>query len=165
MKINDYDIIPVYKLSLEKKIMILEWRNHESIRKWMYDSEIISEVLHLKFIENLKNNTKNKYFLVQKNNTEIGVIYFNKIDVINKSTYFGLYSNVNCKIAGIGRILEKKSIDFIFDTLKLNTLKLEVFSDNIKVINLHKKFKFREVGKRIVNKKEVICMELKYENR
>jgi UDP-4-amino-4,6-dideoxy-N-acetyl-beta-L-altrosamine N-acetyltransferase len=163
MKINDYDIIPVYKLSLEKKIMILEWRNHESIRKWMYDSEIISEVLHLKFIENLKNNTKNKYFLVQKNNTEIGVIYFNKIDVINKSTYFGLYANIN--LSGVGSALLEIICNYAFEQLKISSLNAEVFKKNKKAIYLYNKFKFREVGKRIVSDKEVICMELKYENR
>jgi len=49
--------------------------------------------------------------------------------------------------------------------MKLNKLKLEVFSDNKLVINLHKKFNFKETEVKVVNNKEVICMELKNENR
>jgi len=159
------ELINFINLTLEEKKMILSWRNHQKVKQWMYNTDDISIENHLKFIESLKDTREKLYFLVKQDKEYIGVIDFYNINYSTKVTEFGLYSNVNCKIAGIGRILEKASIDFIFDTLKLNTLKLEVFSDNIKVINLHKKFKFKEVDKRIVNDREVICMELKYENR
>ena len=69
------------------------------------------------------------------------------------------------KVLGVGRILEQISIDYAFDVLKVNGLQLEVFADNIQVRNLHKKFNFKETGTKMINNKEVICMELKNENR
>jgi len=163
MKINDYEILPITEVSLDKKIMILEWRNHDNIRKWMYGSEIISEASHLQFIDKLKNDTKNEYFLVQKDNVDIGVIYFNKIDFIDKSTYFGLYANPFIKLAGVGKILEEICINYVFEVLKFHKLKLEVLSNNERALNLYKKYNFKEFAKKVINDKDVICMEL--ENR
>ena len=60
------------------------------------------------------------------------------IDFENKITDFGLYSNPFEKVAGVGRILEEICIKYAFELLKLDTLKLEVFDENIQVKNLHK---------------------------
>jgi UDP-4-amino-4,6-dideoxy-N-acetyl-beta-L-altrosamine N-acetyltransferase len=51
-------------------------------------------------------------------------------------------------------------IKYVFTILKLKKLKLEVFSDNQKALNLYEKFNFKETSKKIVNHKNVICMEL-----
>ena len=95
----------------------------------------------------------------------MGVIYFNKIDYENKSCHFGLYANPFEKTAGIGSILEEVCIKYAFEFLKLTRLKLEVFEDNAKAKNLYRKYKFQEVGEKIMNDKKIICMELENENR
>jgi UDP-4-amino-4,6-dideoxy-N-acetyl-beta-L-altrosamine N-acetyltransferase len=69
------------------------------------------------------------------------VVNFTNIDHLKKECYFGLYANPFEKIAGVGRILEEICIKYAFDILKLNTLKLEVFSNNKKAINLYKQIK------------------------
>lgn len=152
-------------LNEDKQLMVLRWRNNDNIRKWMYDSQIISIENHFKFIKNLKNSKKNRYFLVDKDNEDIGVIYFNEIDHDLKSATCGLYADPDLKASGIGTILEDLCIKYAFDILKLTTLKLEVFSDNIRAISLYKKFDFKEVSTKIVNTQKVICMELRNENR
>ncbi len=52
---------------------------------------------------------------------------------------------------GVGRILEELSIDFAFNSLNVSKLKLEVFEDNIQVINLHRKYNFKKIGEKFVN--------------
>jgi len=152
-------LINFVDLSLEEKKMILEWRNHPDIKKWMYNQNNIKLDEHLAFIDSLNCQDNKLYFLVRQDTENIGVIDFYNFD--NKiSSEFGFYSNPYTKVAGIGRILENISINYAFETLQVKVLKLEVFSDNIQVRNLHKKFKFKEVSKKIVNNKEVICMEL-----
>ena len=138
--------------------MILEWRNHPNIRKWMYNQKEISFESHLNFIESLKNSKDKIYFLVKVDKKYIGTLYFTDINYQNKSIYFGLYSNP--KITGIGKILLKTIIDYAFNTLNMNTLKLEVFDTNKKALNLYKKFNFKEIEKKIINNKKVIVMEL-----
>jgi len=57
-------------------------------------------------------------------------------------------------------VLEEVCIKYVFDLLRLNKLKLEVFSDNLRAINLYEKYNFKEVGVKSINDKKVICMEL-----
>ena len=150
-------------LKLEEKEMILKWRNHPDIRKWMYNQDEIKFEEHLNFIDSLKLRKDKLYFLVKKEDEFIGVIDF--LDLDKKEIFYGIYSNPNSKIMGVGRILNEISIDFAFNSLKAHKLKLEVFEDNIQVRNLHKKYKFRETSQKYVNNKKVICMELENENR
>ena len=155
---NKIELINFIGASLEEKKMILEWRNHPNIRKWMYNQKEISLDSHLNFIELLKNLKDKIYFLVKMDEKYIGVIYFNNIDYKDKSIYFGLYSNP--KITGIGKILLKIIIDYAFNILNMNTLKLEVFETNKKALNLYKKFNFKDIEKKIINNKKIILMEL-----
>ena len=53
-------------LKLEEKEMILKWRNHPDIRKWMYNQDEIKLEEHLNFIDSLKLRKDKLYFLVKK---------------------------------------------------------------------------------------------------
>jgi len=155
-------LINFIDMSLDEIKMILNWRNDENIRKWMYTQDEISLQNHINFIENLKTQKDKLYFLIKKDGENIGVINFTNID--KNDIYFGLYANPTTKLLGIGRVLEEVSIEFAFNKLKVKKLKLEVFEDNIQVRNLHKKYKFKEIKEKFVNNKKVICMELENEN-
>jgi len=162
---NKIELINFINASLEEKKMILEWRNHLNIRKWMYNQKDISLDSHLNFIESLKTSKDKIYFLVKIGKEYIGTIYFTNIKYQNKSTYFGLYSNPYSKTPGIGTTLLKIIIDYAFNTLNINTLKLEVFEINEKALKLYKKFNFKRIKEKIVKNKKIIVMELKNENR
>ncbi|WP_188109967.1 UDP-4-amino-4,6-dideoxy-N-acetyl-beta-L-altrosamine N-acetyltransferase [Sulfurimonas hydrogeniphila] len=164
MKMGSYQLISFPDLSDLEKEMVLQWRNHLDVKKWMYRNTEISLYEHLEHI-NLLEQKKDKYFLVKKNDIFLGVIYFTDIDYKKRECYFGLYANPFEKIAGVGQVLEQLCINYVFKNLKFKKLKLEVFKDNKKAINLYKKFNFKEVGVKIVHNKDVICMELKNENR
>jgi len=85
-------------LELEEKEMILKWRNHPDIRKWMYNQDEIKLEEHLGFIESLKSRKNKLYFLVKKEDEFIGVIDF--LDLDKKEIFYGIYSNPNSKIMG-----------------------------------------------------------------
>ena len=160
---ENIELLNFIDLNIEEKEMILKWRNNPKIRMWMYNQDEIKLEEHLNFIESLKSRKDKLYFLVKKEEEFIGVIDF--LDLDKKEIFYGIYSNPNSKIMGVGRILNEISIDFAFNSLKAHKLKLEVFADNIQVRNLHKKYKFRETSQKYVNNKKVICMELENENR
>ncbi|MCT7444650.1 UDP-4-amino-4,6-dideoxy-N-acetyl-beta-L-altrosamine N-acetyltransferase [Aliarcobacter cryaerophilus] len=155
---KEIKLINFTDLSNDEKKIILEWRNNPNIKKWMYTQDDINLENHLNFIDSLKNSKEKLYFLVKKEDENIGVIYFTNLT--KKEVYFGLYANPTIKILGVGRILEKLSIDFAFNSLNVSKLKLEVFEDNIQVINLHRKYNFKKIGEKFVNNKKVICMDL-----
>ena len=158
---GEVELIDFLDMTLAEKEMVLSWRNNENIKRWMYSQDDIKLEDHLSYIDSLEVLIDKQYLTVKKNDRYIGVIDFTNIDFENKITDFGLYSNPFEKVAGVGRILEEICIKYAFELLKLDTLKLEVFDENIQVKNLHKKYNFQETGYKIVNGKNVICMELK----
>lgn len=149
-------------LSLEEKKMILSWRNDENIKKWMYNTSDIKLEDHLTFIESLVKTKEKLYFLVLKDDEYIGIIDFNNIN--DKSVDMGIYTNPGIK--GVGRVLLEMIIDYAFNNLNVKKIFAEVFSQNSKAYNLYKEYSFVDVNKKIINDKEVNCLELtKNENR
>ena len=121
-------------LKLEEKEMILQWRNHSDIRKWMYNQDEIKLEEHLRFIDSLKSSKDKLYFLVKKEDDFIGVIDFTQL-VNKESVHMGIYSNPN--INGNGKILLNKIIDYSFNNLKVKRVFSEVFAENDKAYNLY----------------------------
>ena len=149
-------------LELEEKEMILKWRNHPEIRKWMYNQDEIKLEEHLNFIESLKSRKDKLYFLVKKEEEFIGVIDFTQL-VEKKSVHMGIYSNPNLK--GNGKILLNKIIDYSFNNLKVERIFSECLMENEKAYILYKSFNFKDIFEKTINNKKVICMELENENR
>lgn len=163
MSIDVIELIDFTMLSDEKALEILTWRNHPEVRKWMLNSDIISQDTHLEFVDSLRHDEVNKYFLLNKDRQEIGVIYFN--DIHNEECTLGLYVNPFKLKKGTGNILISTAIQYAFDSLNIKRIKLEVFSNNERAIALYKRHLFHEYKRRQVNEKELICMELCNENR
>ena len=132
-------------LSLEEKKEVLNWRNHPEIRKWMFDKNEISLENHLNFIDNIP---KNRIYLKVG---DLGVVNFK---ILDEKVELGLHKNPNKN--KVGNDLLKTAIDYAFNELNAKKIILYVFEDNIKAINLYKKFGFIEVDK----KDNIIKMEL-----
>jgi len=160
---TEMELVNFINLSSDEKKMVLAWRNHPDIRKWMFTQETISLDNHLKYIESLNEREDRAYFLVKKDSQAIGIIDFTNIDHESKRTEFGIYSNPTLK--SVGNFLMESIIDHAFNVLKVNTLISEVFEENIPAIKLYKRYNFRNIVTQKVNDKNVIYMELKNENR
>ncbi|WP_129597817.1 UDP-4-amino-4,6-dideoxy-N-acetyl-beta-L-altrosamine N-acetyltransferase [Methanohalophilus profundi] len=145
---GDFVLINFTELNKKEKDSIREWRNSETVRKWMYSDSLISPEEHTQFINSLKLDTKNCYWLVSNKKEEhIGVIYLNKIDFRNKNAYLGIYNNPNCKLKNRGSILINLIIELSFSLYELHTLKLEVIENNERAINFYKKAGFIQEGR------------------
>jgi len=124
----------------------------------MYDTNEISLQNHLNFIDNMP---KNKIYLKAE---DLGVINFK---IINDTAELGIHKNPDKK--KVGNILLKTAIEYAFNELNAKKIILYIFEDNLKAINLYKKFGFKEIDK----KDNIIKMELlkseklkdNYENR
>lgn len=159
--LKDIELINFTDLNREEKKMVLLWRNTPNIKKWMFTSDDISMNNHFNFIESLNNQEEKLYFLVKNSNEYIGVINFT--DITSDSSEIGIYSNPSLR--GVGNILLQSIMSYAFNNLKVQKLIAEVFSQNEKALNLYKKYGFLEVKRRVFDNKELICMELKNENR
>ena len=135
-------------LNLQEQKEILEWRNHKDIRKWMYNKNKISLKEHLDFIQNLD---KNKVYLKID---DVGIVNFK---IFNNYVEFGIHKNPNKQKVG-NKLLEiglKEAFKY------KDKIILYVFENNIKAINLYKKFGFKIIDK----KDNLLKMELINANR
>jgi len=133
-------------VSTEETEVIRECRNDERVRKWMYSDEIISQEEHFSFIENLKKDNKNFYWVVYKDEKFIGVISLNNINYKNKNAYLSIYSNPFCELKNKGNLLINCLKRLAFDIFELHSLKLEVIENNKKGIEFYKNIGFEEEG-------------------
>ena len=146
--IDDFTLKSFLNLSDEEKEMIRNWRNHENIRKWMYSDSIISLEDHAKFLNQLKEDDKNFYWIVaNKDGVYIGTIYLNRTDFNNRHAYMGIYSNPYSELKNKGTLLFQSFRKLAFELAKLHTLKLEVMDNNQKAIKFYKDFGFNEEGR------------------
>ena len=159
---NNILLVNFIDLTLEEKMQILEWRNNSKIRESMYNQSEITKKQHLNFISSLNSDDSKRYFLVKSNNKSIGVIDFTQI-IHKESLHMGIYANPNAR--GNGKILMNKIIKYAFDILDTKKIYSEVFLENIRAFELYKKFGFKQFSIKNINDKQVICMELDYENR
>ena len=135
-------------LDIKEMEMVLRWRNNKSVRKWMYLNHIISQDEHIHFIDKLKEDNKNFYWLVKNNVGEyMGVISLNRVDFSNKNGYLGIYSNPDSKKSGTGSLLVGCLKELFFERLNFHTLKLEVIAGNEQAVSFYKKSGFSEEGK------------------
>jgi len=155
---EDIELINFTKLSLDAKKMILGWRNHPNVKKWMYSQNDISLDEHLNFIESLKVKADSKYFLLKKKGELIGVIDFTSINYKKKEAEIGLYSNPELK--GNGKIILECIIDYGVNNLKLEKLFANLFIENKIAYGLYEKFSFKEYNR----DDKLIYMEFKNED-
>ncbi len=145
---NNTLLINFINLSDSEREMVRLWRNNEIIMKWMYQDHLISFEEHANFINKLRDDNNNFYWLVKKTTGDyIGVISLNRIDLRNKNAYFGIYTNPESKLSGAGSLLIKSLKILAFDMVNLHTLKLEVIAGNKRAIDFYEKSGFSEEGR------------------
>ena len=135
-------------------------RNHPDINKWMHNSSDISKNTHLVFIDGLKGDTSRFYFLVKQQGKIIGTINFTNI-VRPHYVKLGIYTNPFEHLKGSGNILEAAANYFAFEELRVNKMRLEVFSNNKRAFNFYNTSGYKLIETKIVNDREMFCMEKK----
>lgn len=144
-KFQKLELINFLNLDHTEKELVRQWRNDKNIRKWMYSNHIIPPNEHNKFINGLRNNDKNFFWLVKCKKKYVGVIYLNRVDFNHKNACLGIYSNP--ELSGAGNILMECLKKLAFGIIGLHTLKLEVIETNKHAINFYKKSCFKQEGR------------------
>lgn len=145
---KDISLLNFVNLSQKEKEMVRRWRNNLNIRKWMLTNKIITLKEHLHFIDSLKSNPKDFYWLVrQKSNGYFGVIYLNRVNQTNKNAYMGIYVNPYAKVPGRGELLLECLRKMVFKLAKMHTLKLEVMENNKRAFIFYQKHGFKIEGR------------------
>ena len=125
--------------------MILAWRNNPNVRANMFTNHEISWEEHLAWSEKTRASNDEVYFIYCLDDLPQGVVGFNKINLLNKNSFWAFYAAPDAK-RGIGSKMEFLAIEYAFNILELHKLSCEVLDFNMAVINLHKKFGFEIEG-------------------
>jgi len=126
--------------------MIFDWRNHESIRKVMFNSNPIPFATHIKWFDAVKKDDKKKFFVAYYGeNNPIGLCSFVDIDENSKKAYYGMYASP-IAFKGSGAIIQFLALEKFFIEFEFNKIYCDVLSFNIDAMKLHKKFNFKEEG-------------------
>jgi UDP-4-amino-4,6-dideoxy-N-acetyl-beta-L-altrosamine N-acetyltransferase len=112
----------------------------------MFSDHVILPQEHYDFMVKLKDDNKNFYWLVKKNEKSIGIISLNRTDFNNGNAYIGLYANPDNKVSGAGQILIGCLKKLAFNVANLHSLKLEVIDSNEHAKLFFKKSGFDEEG-------------------
>lgn len=125
-------------LTAEEKLMILNWRNHENVRKMMVNKDIIPLENHLAFIDGLKDRDDCYYWLViDPNGTNIGVldvIHVNEKEDIGEMGYY-----LNQEEMGKGFEFMIECNYFVCHKLKLkyNMVTIDMSNRDILLFNMY----------------------------
>lgn len=107
-------------LSIDEARLVLNWRNHDNVRKWMYNTSNIGLDDHLSFIKTLNNSEDKYYFMVLRHGHPLGV--FNLIDYQNNEGEFGFYLSPDFHDSNLGIEFYFSVIEYCFDVLKAEKL-------------------------------------------
>lgn len=143
---NGYKFKNFVMLSLEEKLMILKWRNHDKVRKVMVNKEIIKESDHLNFIESLKQRIDCYYWLVKdREDNYIGVLDIIHVDEDKDVGELGFYLNPLEVGKGFEFVIECEY--FVFNTIKLgnNIATVDVENKDVLMLNIYLGSKFEGV--------------------
>jgi len=138
---GDIKLVDLEEKDLE---MVRGWRNSPEVAAYMYSEKIIESEEQLAWFTRLKSDHTSRYWIIQYNDKPLGVANVTGINAQLESGYWAFYlGDTTVRGGGIGAKVEFAVLNYVFDELKLNKLRCEVFTFNDKVIKMHEKFGFR----------------------
>jgi UDP-4-amino-4,6-dideoxy-N-acetyl-beta-L-altrosamine N-acetyltransferase len=137
VNIEGRQIINFVSLSNNDLRTILEWRNHDSVRKWMINSMEISIESHLGFIEHLREANSKSYWMIKLDDLDFGVVYFVDINHEEKTAELGLYLNPEMLASGLGYELFYLALQLGFNHLGLQSVYSQSKVENRNTLILH----------------------------
>jgi UDP-2,4-diacetamido-2,4,6-trideoxy-beta-L-altropyranose hydrolase len=127
-------------LSEEEKRLVLAQRNSDEIRSHMFNDHIISIEEHGRFIERLRNDRNNFYWIVKEGDVPIGVASAQRVDPLAGSCFLGIYSIRK----GAGSVVLKHLLDICCSMMNINTIRCEVLADNFHACEFYRRNGFLE---------------------
>ena len=136
--------IVLKELTIDEIELVRTWRNSKEVAPYMYNENYITQEQQVKWFEKISSETNLKYWIIEFEGKKLGLASITGIDKTLSSCYWAFYlGDLSVRGTGIGAKVEYNVIEFVFNDLKLNKLRCEVFVSNDKVIKMHEKFGFR----------------------
>lgn len=145
---------------------VLNWRNSERIRSFMYTDHLISMEEHKKWFEGLTLNAGKKALIFEIGRNRSGVIHFSQKD--DRTYEWGFYLGKSDLPRGTGLIMGVLALEYAFEQLAARKLYGEAFAFNQTSVSFHERLGFCKKGTLAKNKhgrpEDVVLFEFLYEN-
>jgi len=141
------NIISIREISLSDKQSMREWRDSVNVRPYMYTDHMIGAEEHSEWFDRMIVDETKKYWVIELDNTPVGVVNLTNIDTDNRCCDWAFYIfDPNVRGKGVGSFVEKYILKYVFENLKLQKLSCEVLETNPNVVKMHEKFGFVQEG-------------------
>lgn len=124
--------------------MVLEWRNHPDVRRYMYTQHEISFDEHRSWFERGASNSAKHLLVFELEGTPTGFINFNRLND-GDITDWGFYAAPNAP-KGSGRLLGARALSHAFINLKFHKICGQALAHNERSINFHRRLGFQQEG-------------------
>lgn len=140
-------MIQLRELKPDDRNQLLAWRNLPEVSRYMYTDHIITAEEHDKWFEGVFTSDKKRYWIIQLDSEDVGLVSITDIDRLNRSCFWAFYlASPSVRGRGVGSFVEYSIITYVLDELGLNKLCCEVLTFNNVVIDMHKSFGFKQEG-------------------
>jgi len=158
---NDIGFIDILDVDDDLKDKVRRWRNSEHVSRFMLSRHMITKKEHLKWIDSLKGNAKQKLWMVFVDKTPIGSVYLKNSDYNQLTSEWGFYiGESNYRGKGLGKRILYKFLETFFDTMGFKVLYTRVLSDNTVALHIYRAFRFTETSRTMLdNSDEVVDLK------
>lgn len=134
-------------MKLEDQEMVMNWRSLPEITRYMNTDPTPDIEAQIAWFKRQESNPNAYFWIIEVDGMPVGVSSITEINRANGTCTRGTYIAVKAKRSfdTITRIYGTQH-DFVFDTLGLNKIEIQVFAENDGVVKLNKLCGFTEEG-------------------
>ncbi len=131
--------------------LLIKWRNDPTVYQYFFEHEPLSLEMQRRWFESFLKKGDEKFWIIETTSElkPIGTIGLVHIDWRNRKAEIGriLIYDDEYRHGGYGSEAECLVLRYGFDHINLNRIYCEVFADNERGIQIHKRFGFKEEGR------------------
>ena len=143
MKITRFSVC-LQRLEIHQLELLRYWRNNKHISQFMEYREHITEAMQLEWFHKT-NNIHNFFFIINYNETNIGLINTSKIDFEKGTADTGLFIwDDNYLNSQIPALASMAMLDVFFKLFELQKVNAKVKNNNLKAINYNAALGFQK---------------------
>ncbi|WP_417282744.1 UDP-4-amino-4,6-dideoxy-N-acetyl-beta-L-altrosamine N-acetyltransferase [Comamonas sp.] len=124
--------------------LVLQWRNHIDIRRFMLTQHEIGLEEHTKWFEKVSTDPTRKLMIVEEGSEPLGFVQFSNVGVDGVSDW-GFYVRPNAP-KGSGRKLGTAALNHAFKVWKLHKVCGQAIAENLASIAFHQRLGFVQEG-------------------
>ena len=124
--------------------LVLSWRNHQSVRAFMYNQHKISSQEHALWFERSSSDPSRHLLIYEEQGTPCGFVHLTVSDS-SRNAFWGFYAAPEAS-RGVGRRMGQVALAYAFGSSGFHKISGEALAHNEKSIRFHLSLGFQQEG-------------------